>query len=301
MKKFCAAVFAFALSCAAAFGAVIDVMIVFDAHAQGYAQKRHGGSLEAYATEIIEEANLFYANSGVNIELNCVRAVAWDYTSTGDGETDLNNVTNSAEIRSLRASCKADMVSFITTASSWGNLGGIAWLGRAQNAGIDLMYSAVNRTTGSRTTFVHELGHNMGLTHSPDQTTQAGGDGLYPYSCGYHFTGASGKKYHTIMAYNFDGKGNTYSPTSMFSDPEKIFDGVPMGTAEKHNSTLSLNQRRLYMARLNGEIAAAPRVIENPMNAKIKNLESPASFTVEVERELGASYKWQKRLSANDE
>lgn len=299
MRKFCAAIFAFALSCAASLGAVIDVMLVFDTYAQDYAKKRHGGSLEAYATEIVEEANLFYANSNVNIELNCVKAVAWRYTSTGDGEQDLNNITNSAEIRSLRSSCKADMVSFITTTSSWGNLGGIAWIGNTQNAGIDLMYSAVNRTTGGATSFVHELGHNMGLSHSPDQTTQAGGNGLYPYSCGYHFSGAKGKKYHTIMAYNFDGHGNTYSPTSMFSNPDKIFDGVPMGTVEKHNSTLSLNQRRLYMARLNSEMSAAPRIIEEPQNAKIKNLESSASFTVETEREIGASYKWQKKQSKN--
>ena len=83
----------------------------------------------------------------------------------------------------------------------------------------------------------HEVGHNMGAGHAtavnPAEITP--GPQQYDYSAAYHFTGNDGKKYYTIMAYNFDGYGNSYEPAPVFSSPLVKWQGVSAGDATHDN------------------------------------------------------------------
>ncbi len=103
--------------------ATVDVVLFFDKTAVEYANSNHGGSLDMYATKIIEEANFYYRSSGVNIDLNCVDAIAYDYTCV-KSDTDLNHFTDDDKVRNIRAELFADYAVLITNQTNY-DVGGI--------------------------------------------------------------------------------------------------------------------------------------------------------------------------------
>jgi hypothetical protein len=84
-------------------------------------------------------------------------------------------------------------------------------------------------------TLTHEVGHNLGADHSKYQHPDLSpGPNEYldnQYSAGWYFTGGA-KEYHTIMAYNNDGYGNTYYPAPLFSTPLVSYEGGVAGDAQ---------------------------------------------------------------------
>ena len=61
--------------------------------------------------------------------------------------------------------------------------------------------------------FAHEVGHNLGCTHNPENSS---GQGAFAYSYGYRFTAANGVRYRDIMSYDAS-PGYTFLP--YFSTP----------------------------------------------------------------------------------
>ena len=83
----------------------------------------------------------------------------------------------------------------------------------------------------------HEVGHNIGAGHATavNPSEISPGPQLYDYSAGYYFTGTDNVAYHTIMAYNFDGYGNHYSPAPFFSSPNFTYQGTAVGDTTHDN------------------------------------------------------------------
>ena len=185
---------------------------------------------------------------------NCGFATTFRYRLVGvmtvnaTGGTDLDGVLsatkngtgNWAPIKAMRDTVGADIVTtLIDTGSASGNTG----LGYSLNTTplSSFSESAYNvcavRAVAQSHTMTHEVGHNIGAGHAtavnPDQISP--GPQLYNYSAGYYFTGTDGVAYHTIMAYNFDGYGNTYSPAPFFSSPNFTYQGTPVGDATHDN------------------------------------------------------------------
>jgi len=175
------------------------------------------------------EANLCYANSGVNLRLNLVHAEAVHYPEEGWLSQDLTRLLAKAdgyldEVHRLRTEYAADLVTLIVEQEYSGLYAGLASQMMQLTSDFSASaFSVVRRPylTGNYT-LVHELGHNMGCGH--DRANNAGG-ALTSYASGYRLD-VGGITYRTVMAYR-PGRQIPY-----FSNPNLRFQGVPLGAPE---------------------------------------------------------------------
>jgi hypothetical protein len=195
------------------------------------------------------DANTAYAASGITTRIRVVRTqlVQYDHADFG---TDLTRVTNPTDgfidiAHPLREAVHADMVALIRPA---GEYCGIAYLMPDNSTGSEyLAFSVTARGCLSTQTFAHELGHNMGCCHAPGDGGGCTGGGLYPYSLGHRFTGASGTQWRTVMAY---APG---SRLDRFSNPAVLYDGratgLPAGDPNgERNNARTINETSLAIA-----------------------------------------------------
>ena len=154
----------------------------------------------------VTETNTAYANSGVIPRLRLVGAEAVPYTESGNLVTDLDALTYTADglidaVHARRNALGADLVQLMVGDADTAATCGVAWLmpvlspGFASNAFSVTAYPCISPNY----TFGHELGHNMGSHHAPEDGASGA---LYPYSFGYKHPG---NVFRTVMAYNCPG------------------------------------------------------------------------------------------------
>lgn len=121
--------------------------------------------------------------------------------------------------------------------------GGVAFL-LDTPAGLPEMAFSLTRVQQASWTYtvVHEIGHNMGCHHHKEQN-QFANPGIFPYSAGWRWVGNDGITYSTIMTYQ-SGEYWEDSITSVdigyFSDPDILFQEIPIGDAVKANNARTL-------------------------------------------------------------
>jgi hypothetical protein len=96
----------------------------------------------------------------------------------------------------------------------------------------------------------HELGHNLGCDHAPEDPATRG---AFEFSFGYKDVLAG---FRTVMAY---GPGKR---VARFSSPRVLFDGVPMGSVRQDNAR-TLNELRRTAARFRRSLTP-PRLSSTP-------------------------------------
>ena len=224
---------------------LVDVLVAYDTPAAAWA-RQNGGGITNFATMAVQKMNTVLGNCGFASDFRYRLVGVMTVNATGG--TDLGGVLYAARdgtgdwapIKAMRDTVGADIVTtLIDTGSAGGNTGKGFSLDRTSLSSFS--ESAYNvcaiRAVAQSHTMTHEVGHNIGAGHAtavnPDQITP--GPQLYNYSAGYYFTGTDGIAYHTIMAYNFDGYGNTYSPAPFFSSPNFTYQGTPVGDATHDN------------------------------------------------------------------
>lgn len=224
----------------------IDVLILYT---PGLASAL-GSRLFPRLEQAISDANNAYRDSAVNIHLRAIhiRQVEYtDYSNNADALRALTYETQSAfaGINQLRDDAKADLVVLIRSFQyPIQESCGVAWLlGMGEQAHLihkqaDYAYSVVsvgisNGYSCSDLAFVHELGHNMGLTHDK---TNAAQKGAFPYSYGYQVPGVFG----TIMAYSTNR-------IARFSSPLQLCMDQPCGMDDADN-VQALNEIRSTIA-----------------------------------------------------
>ncbi|UXI69283.1 zinc-dependent metalloprotease [Tahibacter amnicola] len=210
---------------------VIRVLVNYTARAASAS-----GDINSLINLAITESNRGYTNSDVFITLQLAGKAQVSYTESGNWSTDLSRYRGTSDgymdsIHSTRNSTAADVgVLIIDNDSACG-------LASAIGASASTAFAAVHWdcATGYYS-FAHEIGHLQSARHDPanDPTNT-------PYAYGHGYQYPTGR-WRTIMAYNCSSVNCTR--LNFWSNPNKTYGGVPMGTANRHDNHRVLNNTR---------------------------------------------------------
>jgi hypothetical protein len=217
-------------------GQVIDVLVVYTPKAA--ANAGGVGGIETKIMNAVTRANQAYLNSQINMQLNLVKMAQTAYTETGDmtvAKTRLQSTTDGYmdEVHTLRNQVGADQVVLVDADSNFCGYSSIMTsvsTSFAPYAFAVVHDDSVYNCIGSYDSMAHELGHNQGNVHNPENTTIAG---AYPDSYGYRVCGA----YRDIMSYNCSGEPRI----PYFSNPNVLYNGAPTGLVGFNNTARSMN------------------------------------------------------------
>ncbi len=235
----------------------ISVLVVYDAGAKTWADNNAGG-MNTFAANAIAKMNQAMANSGVDLTFTLAFAGNVPYAYK-DFTSDLINLQSGAGtlaiVHEWRDTYQADVVVMLAdTGSAYGWVG-LGYQLCSMSGSADYAYTINSiRSVDISHTMTHEVGHNLGCHHSKAQTTQPGPNNyLNSYSAGYYFTGTNNIKYHTIMAYNVDGYGNTYMECPQFSSPLLSYQGVPGGHEADGDNARNIRETMAIVAAYRSE------------------------------------------------
>jgi hypothetical protein len=224
-------------------GSRIDLMVVYTSAAR--AAEGSVAAMQALITLGVTETNQAYANSGIGTRIRLVHMAEVAYAATGNPSLDLNRITNGADgqldfLHTWRNTYGADLVKLVTTDASCG----IAWLGgpfASMGGQQDRGWSVTdNECISPNYTFAHEMGHNQGAHHAPED---GGTGGAYTFSNGFKRCNTT-PYFRDIMAYACSS-GATGTPRQKhFSNPNVNWNGAPTGTATQ-NAALTLHNTRI--------------------------------------------------------
>ena len=252
---------------------LVDVLVAFDRNAVTYANQNEGG-MDNFANMAVAKMNTALANNGMSsfFRFRLVGTMAVDASAT-DVHTGLYAIRDSqagwAAIKAKREEVGADIVTtLIDTGSAYGTTG-VGWSLADPSRLAEFADSAYNvcaiRSVAQSHTMTHETGHNMGAGHATAVADEDNrGPQLYSYSSGHYFTGSDGKAYHTIMAYNSDGYGNSYTEAPLFSSPNCMWAGVAAGDAKHDNAQTIKNTYQSASAWREQKIAMSYDVFFSP-------------------------------------
>ncbi len=205
----------------------IDVLVVYTTATKNFL----GGDAQAqaHAQAAIDATNTAYINSRIRQRVRLVHSEEFAYVET-TGSADLSALRSNAGIQTLRNTHNADMVAEISEVTG---LCGIGYLmgGTGGNSNNAFTVTARSCAVGNLS-FAHELGHNMGSQHNPEN----GSGATYPYGYGHYVNGS----YRTVMSYTDPcTSGCVRSP--YFSNPNIIYLGQPTGILNARDNARSIN------------------------------------------------------------
>ena len=235
-------------------GDVIDLMVAYTPAA------RAAGNIDTFIQFAIDNAHRIYRNSDIGFRLRLVHKYEVNYTQDPDMQVDLNRLTDidgmMDEVHGLRDRYGADLVALIV-ARRIDRTCGLAWTPDF-GAGPDLDWSeqgfsvtARNCETATLHTFTHELGHNLGAHHDPDNTCESPPCRLrppptFPYRYGRCNTD---ERWHTVMSYGRSStRGDCGREIEYFSSPILNFRGTPTGDAARRDNRRVLRETARLVA-----------------------------------------------------
>jgi len=205
----------------------IDVMIAYTPAAR----VSQGGTaaIEAVSQLAIDEINLGLSNSLASSRLLLVDTTEVAYTESGSLQTDFVRLIGTADgymdaVHAARDSAGADLVALYVDNAQ--DFAGIAQLPNASfPVEAPFSVSLGRYAAGPYFVLAHELGHNLGGGHDPDN-----GSGTFSYSHGHRVVG----EFRTIMSY---ACARTACPRVLhYSNPDVSHSGHATGTADSDNA-----------------------------------------------------------------
>jgi hypothetical protein len=208
--------------------AVIDVLSLYTPSAIA----AYPGAVETRINQLFGVANQIYRESKVGIRLRPVHLTGVATNESADMDTVLTQLMAGAApeyagVEALRSRFGADLVILFSTLEPVGSRCGLAPVGGFKTNGYfspaierALGYSVIAVDCPVELVVAHELGHNMGLTHSH---LEEGSGGTYNFSTGYGVEA----QFVTVMA--TPAAFHTDNHIARFSDPERSCAGAPCG------------------------------------------------------------------------
>jgi len=205
----------------------IDVMVVYTTATKNFL----GGDAQAQALAqaAVDAANTAYLNSKIRQRLRLVHSQEFVYTET-DYSSDLANLRSNATIAALRNTHNADLVSEISEVTGVCGVGYL--MGSIAGNQNNAFTVTVRSCAVGNLSFAHELGHNMGSQHNPEN----GSGPTFPYGFGHYVNGS----YRTVMSY-VDPCTSGCTRVAYFSNPNVIFNGQPTGINNARDNARSIN------------------------------------------------------------
>lgn len=219
-------------------GTTLDLLVLYTRSARMAAGGPDG--IESLVQLGVAETNLALERSGVTTRVRLVEVQEVSYPEAGRAESDLEILKGDGDgalddVHALRDAYGADLVQLVVEERDGC---GISYsMGDEGSRFADWAFSVVERSCIDSTyAMAHELGHNFGCDHAPeDPTTRA----AFDFSRGYKDL-LSG--FRTIMAY---GPGVR---VPRFSSPRVLFRGLAAGTDRQDNAR-SIERMRTLLAR----------------------------------------------------
>ena len=214
-------------------GSEIDVMVVYTPLAKH--QEGSRAAIEALIDLFVAETNQANANSGVTHRIRLVLREEVEYTEDGNSFIDLRRLRDDTDgymdhVHELRDLYAADLVHIV--------------VGRSVNVcGVASTEFALTASYCGGLVFAHELGHNMGLSHDRYVVANPGRRSNFGYVNQRMFDEGAPEsaRWRTIMAYVdqcWEVLGDVDCPrVAYFSNPDKTYNGDPMGVPTDHPST----------------------------------------------------------------
>lgn len=206
----------------------IDVLVAYTTATKNIL----GGDAQAqvHAQQAIDATNTAYINSKIRQRVRLVHSEEYLYTETDSASSDLAALRTNVTIAALRNEHNADMVAMIGEISG---ACGIGYLMGSINGNPNNGFTATARSCAvGNLSFAHELGHNMGSHHNPEN----GSNATFPYGFGHWVNG----RYRTVMSYvNPCTSGCTR--VAYFSNPNVIYNEFATGVDDQRDNARSIN------------------------------------------------------------
>jgi len=274
----------------------IDVLILYTTAVKNSL----GGEtqVQTFAQQAIDATNTAYINSKIRQRVRLVQAQETAILETGSLGTELSALRTNAEAAALRNTYNADLVAMLSNSTD--NCG-IGYLMGGANGNSNNGYTVTSRGCAvGNLSFAHELGHNMGSQHNPEN----GSNATFPFSYG-HYVNSS---FRTVMSY-VDPCTSGCARRPYFSNPAILFNGFPTGIENQRDNARSINSTADAIAnyRLSGTSLtlnnynggeAIPRQISRTINWSSENVNN--NVKIELSRDGGTNWETLIADTIND-
>lgn len=235
----------------------IDVLLLYTPRAVA----RVGGiaQIQALIAQIISDTNTIFARSGITPRVRLAGSQQFDLTESTSMSGDLTAVTNSPVARGLRDQFRADLVQLLEDTNQSG-VCGIAWLLTSLSSTNFNGYSVADVDCASQYTPTHEMGHNLGSHHAPEDDASFA---LFPYSFGYK---DPARGFRTVMAYGCPNSSCPRVPN--MSNPSIIHNGGATGSSAQNNA-LSVNNAAQTVANFRQRATGTPPGVPTGLRATV--------------------------------